>query len=176
MSRKPSTTPADDLATLRARISALQDERQELESQRRSRDEVAAMLDGMISIWHRQGLANLAREVQHAASGEPSDFLMLQGIGAVTAAPGVAQINLQVGPLLCAVLGPQAVKSAFAAAIEAIPSGMPAPARKARLEAIAQQLDELEADEEAIIDASGGQFERRENVRPEIVLAAGVSP
>ncbi len=171
MSRTPKTTPADELAQLRARIQALQAERTDLEAQRRSRAEVAAMVDAMTNIWHAQGLAQLERDVGLAAAGEPVDFLTIKGVSPVTAAPGVAQVSLQVGPLLVALMGRDAVKSAFAAAIEGIPSGMPAAARVERLRAIAAQLDDLELQEERIIESSGGEFERRADARPEIVLA-----
>lgn len=156
------------LDNLRKKIYALQAERDALTSQKRSRAEVAALLENLVANWASTGAATLVRELQLAASGQPSEPLSLRGSAVVTAAPGAAQINLNMGPVLVALMGQDAVKAALIGAVAAIPEGMPSKDRMERLEAIAAELDELERDEERMVMESGA--ERRTDARPEIIL------
>lgn len=166
-----SRTTKSNIDALRKQIAALQAEHLELSSQKFSRPEVSATLDSMIANWSKAGLQSMVRDLTRAANGEPVAPLTLRAAAPVAAAPGVAQVNLNLGPLLVAMLGAEAVKAALAGALGTLPEGMPRAARLDRLSAIAAELDRLEADEEALIDAAGGAIERRPDARPEIILA-----
>jgi hypothetical protein len=164
-------TAFDQVVTLRERIAKLQAERIRLTASKRSRAEVATMLDATVSSWALTGHAVLAREVNRAAAGLPVELLSLRGVVPVPAAPGAASISLSAGPLLVALMGADAVKSALAATLSTVPEGMPTTARLARIAEIASELNKLEAEEEALIDAADGAIERRADARPEIILA-----
>lgn len=155
------------LDTLRKRIAALQEERAELDQQKRSRAEVAAQLESLVASWGYTGTGMLTREAQRAATGAASEPLTLRTVAPVAA--GVAQINLNVGPLLVAILGTEAVKAALLASVCTIPEGMSSAARAARLAEISSELDKLETEEERICVETGA--ERRPDARAEIVLA-----
>lgn len=155
------------LDTLRKRIAALQEERLELDQQKRSRSEVAAQIEAMVASWGYTGTGMLSREVQRAATGVPSEPLTLRTVAPVAA--GVAQINLNAGPLLVAILGTEVVKAALLASLCTVPEGMPSAARVARMAEIGAELDRLEIEEERLCTETGA--ERRPDARPEIVLA-----
>jgi hypothetical protein len=155
-------TAFDQVVTLRERIAKLQAERIRLTASKRSRAEVATMLDATVSSWALTGHAVLAREVNRAAAGLPVELLSLRGVVPVPAAPGAASISLSAA---------DAVKSALAATLSTVPEGMPTTARLARIAEIASELNKLEAEEEALIDAADGAIERRADARPEIILA-----
>lgn len=170
---KPTKQPnaSDQVAVLRKQIATLQAERNELTACKKSRAEVAAMLDAMLSSWSHTGHASLAREVNRAAAGLPVELLSLHGTVPIAAAPGAANVSLSAGPLLVALLGTDAIKNALAASLSAVPEGLPTAARLARIREIATELDKLEAEEESLIAVADGAIERRADVRPEIVLA-----
>jgi hypothetical protein len=156
---------------LRQQISALQAERVELSSQTRSRDEVATMVGTMISNWQAAGLQSIGRDLMRAASGEPVEALTLRSAAPVAAAPGVAQISLNLGPMLVAMLGADAVKAAFAGVLGTLPQGIDRAKRLERLECIGVELDALEQEVELLIVAAAGTVDRRPDARPEIILA-----
>lgn len=164
MSRPPS------IETLRKRIAALQAERAELESQTRSRAEVVTTLEGLIAQWSAMGAATIARELERLALGQPAEPLTMRKAVPVGAAPGVAPVSVNFGPLMVALLGADAVKSALMGFVQAIPEGVPTAQRLARLAEIGEELDRLESEEESMVVASGGTIERRANARPEIIL------
>lgn len=162
----------DEVAALRERISALQAERQTLVFQARTRAEVRAEIEATVAHWQTIGAASLTRELQRAALGAAPDLLTAHGTG--PAAGGVAHVRLDLGPLLTAVLGPAAVRKALLATLDAVPEGMPAEARAARLAAIDADLEKLERDEERLVEMSqldGDPIARRPDARPEIILA-----
>lgn len=158
------------IESLRRQIAALQAERLDLSSQTRSRTEVAALVDRMVSNWATTGLQGVARDLMRVANGEAAEPLTLRGAAPVAAAPGVAQFNLNLGPLLCTLMGAEAVKAALQGALATLPEGTDRAARLERLEAIAAELDRLETEEEAMVEAAGGAIERRPDARPEIIL------
>jgi len=165
MSRPPK------IEALRKQIATLQAEHLELTNQKRSRKEVAMMLDAMVNQWAATGMQGIARDLMRAANGEPSEPLTLRAAAPVAAAPGVAQISLNLGPMLVALVGAESVKTAFISALGTLPEGMDRTPRLARLSAIADELDTLELEEEGLIVASAGAIERRADARPEIILA-----
>lgn len=163
----------EEIEALRARIAALQAERQTIVLQARTRAEVRAEIERTVTHWQERGAAALARELQRAALGAAPDLLTAHGTG--SAAGGVAHVRLDMGPLLTAVLGPAAVRKALVGALDAVPEGMPAEARATRLAEIDAEIDDLEKREEALIcDAEtleGVEILRRPDARPEIILA-----
>ncbi len=165
------TSAFDHVAALRKQIATLQAERNDLTASKRSRAEVATMLDATVSSWALTGHATLAREVNRAAAGLPVELLSLHGTVPIAATPGAASVRLQAGPLLVALMGTDAIKSALAASLSAVPEGVPTAARLARIREIAMELDKLEAEEESLIEVADGAIERRADARPEIVLA-----
>jgi len=154
MSRPPS------LDSLRKRIAALQDEREALTTQRRSRAEIGDQLSATVDTWSTAGAADILRQLQHAAAGQPSDLLSLR------AAPGGV---LNVGPVLCALLGSDHVKGVILGLLASIPEGVATAERLARIKEINASLDDLETQEEQMVVESGAP--RRANCRPEIVLS-----
>lgn len=163
----------EEVEALRARIAALQPERQTLVLQARTRAEVRAEIERTVAHWQERGAAALTRELQRAALGAAPDLLTADGTG--PAAGGVAHVRLDLGPLLVAVLGPAAVRKALVGALDAVPEGMPAEARAARLAEIDAELGQLEAEEERLVEMSeldGDPIARRPDARAEIVLGA----
>lgn len=144
MSRPPS------IESLRKRIATLQAERDELGTQKRSRAEVAVLLDSMIAQSFAAGAAILSRELQKAALGEP--FTPLANST----------------PVLVALLGQDAIKSALKNALGEVAEGMPTKDRLERLSVIDTELDNLETQEESLCELDG--IERRANARAEIIL------
>lgn len=136
--------------SLRKRIAALQAERDTLLTQTRSRAEVAILLESLVAQSFAAGNATVARELQKASMGAPFT-------------PLVNSV-----PVLVALMGHDAVKSALRGPLEAIPLGMPTAERLSRLEVIESELFDLETREESICDSEG--IERRPNARPEIIL------
>ncbi len=138
--------------TLRKRIAALQAEKAELSTQKRSRQEVTILLESMIAQSFATGTATLERELGKAAIGEPFTPVLLTV------------------PTLVALLGTDTIKAAFCAPLASVPLGIPSAERIARLEVIGSELDDLEIREESICESEG--IERRENARPEIILCS----
>jgi len=155
MSRAPS------IESIRRRIASLQAERDDLTSQTRSRAEIAAQLERQLATWSDAGRAHLSREFSRAAAGQPSDPLVLRTNPA-------GQFNF--GPLLCTIMGPDAIRAALLASLEGIPEGVASADRLARIGGLSAQLDDLETQEEGLIVASCGAIERRVDARPEIIL------
>ena len=150
MSRPPT------LESLRKRIALLQDERDELTAQTRSRAEIGALLDGHLLKWSTDGAGAIMREFRHAAAGHAFEPLVVRG-------PVV-----HLGPLFTAMLGAESVKAALMATLEQIPAGLANAERLARIREICTSLDDLELSEEKMVMEAG--VERRPDVRPEIVL------
>lgn len=169
MSRTPKSA-TEHVETLRKKITALQLERETLNSQKRSREEVVAQLDTQLSEWKSAGIGNFTRELQKSASGQATDFLAVRGAANVQAAPGTAPFTLNLGPLLVALVGEKVVRAAILSDLDQLPEGLTAGASKTRTRAISSELDQLEAQEEALIDASNGAIGRRPDARPEIIL------
>ena len=162
----------EEIEALRARIAALQAERRTIALQARARAEVRAEIERTVAHWSLLGAATLTREVQRAALGAAPELLTAHGAG--PAAGGVANMRLDLGPLLVSVLGAAAVRKALLATLDAVPEGLDAEARAARLAEIDADLDRLEAEEEKLVEMSeldGDPIARRPDARPEIILA-----
>ena len=133
--------------TLRKRIAALHEEKRSLGF--RSRAEVGAILDTLVTQWCQAGSESLLRDVHTLAIGEPANPLR--------------------GPALVgALLGVDNVLAGLQTALLTVPEGQPKAQRVARIAEIDKQLDRLETEEEQLVVANG--IERRLDVRPEIVL------
>lgn len=144
------------LEGLRKRIASLQAEREALTTQRRSRSEIAAQLSATIDGWAGSGAEQILQDLQRLAAGQACEPLTMRGP------------VLNMGPLLCAMLGADHVRGVVLAQLEAIPEGLPTSERLARIREIESSLDDLEKAEEQMVVESGA--ERRPNCRPEIVL------
>lgn len=161
----------EEIEPLRARIAVLQAERRTIALQARTRADVRAEIERTVAHWHQRGAAVLVREVQRAALGAAPDLLTAHGTG--PAAGGIANVRLDLGPLLVSVMGAAAVRKALLATLDAVPEGLGAEARAARLAEIDADLDRLEAEEEKLVEMSeldGDPIARRPDARPEIVL------
>jgi len=152
MSRQPG------IETIRARIAALQAEREALTAQRRSRAEIAKHIDQTVDAWAAAGTASILHDLQRLAAGQPADLLSARGP------------VLHLGPVLCAMLGADHVKTGILAALPGIPESLDTAARLTRIRELDSSLDDLETQEEQLIVKSGGDIQRRANCRPEIVL------
>lgn len=152
MSRPPS------LETLRGQIATLQAERDALTAQSKSRSEVASHIETTVDRWAAAGAGAILNDLQRSAAGQPCEPLSLRGP------------VLNMGPLLCAMLGADQVKRAILATLPGVPEGLDTAARLARIRELDSSLDDLETAEELLIVKSGGDTQRRANCRPEIVL------
>lgn len=151
MSRAPG------IETLRTRIAALQAEREALTAQRRSRSEIAEHITRTVDQWSTAGTASILQDLKRLAAGQPADLLSARG----------PVLNL--GPVLCALLGADQVKGGILASLPGIPESLGTADRLARIREIDASLDDLETQEEKLI-VKAGDIERRVNCRPEIVM------
>ena len=171
MSMRKTSKP-QQIDGLRETIKALQAERSTLLAQPRSRVEIVAAVDDWVTHSQQQGDAAMHREVAKLAAGQPAELLRVKGLSVGSAGAAVATIDL--GPMLVALLGADAVRAAFLARMETLPEGMDTTARRLRLAEIDAELDTLEAEEEREIETSESTswpIARRADARPEIVLA-----
>lgn len=130
---------------LRKKIAKLQAEQTALTTQKRSRAEVLAILQPLLANWAAADAACIARELARATLGEPFNL---------------AKLGL---PL-------DTVKAALNDALASLPEGMATAQRLDRLKAVAEELDHLETEEEALVMSTNA--ERRHDARPEIILQA----
>jgi hypothetical protein len=146
------------IETLRARIAALQAEREALQAQRRSRAEIATHVSQTVDQWATTGKTSIVQDLQRLSAGQPIELLNARGPG------------LNMGALLTAMIGADKVKGAILANLQAIPESLDTAARMARIRELTSTLDDLETQEELLIVKSGDDIQRRANCRPEIVL------
>lgn len=153
------------IETLRARIAALIAERHDL----RNAAPTAAERHANVRAWCRAQAASAQGGIDYRVGvGDFSDLLAVR----VTAGSRV-----ELAPMLAAVLGADALADSLCRNLVETSDG-PSPAeREARIVEIGRELDELETQEEAQIEASeatGRPIARRGDARPEIVLAVHV--
>lgn len=159
--------------SLRATIRTLQAERERLQQQRRSRQQVVDTVRAMVSGWERKGRAHMARHLAMAAAAEPSAPLTMHGVGVVKTSPGPVEVVIDPAPLLVAMLGTEAVEAALLATIDSVPEGLTPELKRDRLAQIAASLDAAEIEEERLVEqseADGMPIGRRPDARAEIVL------
>ena len=162
-------TTIEQIAALRSKISALGAERTPLESQVRSRAEVVALVKQRVANWQEAAVREAARNVSLLAYGDYPTLLRAETRDP-SSEPGYADL----GPLMVAMMGAEQVCAFLLADINGVPAGLDRSDRVARIEAIGDELDHLEAEEERLIEESeieGQPIARRSNARPEIVLA-----
>jgi len=158
-----------NIENLRKQIENLRAQREEAAAQTRSRGEVSALIDAMVTGWTAAAAKLLTQDLARSAQGVPIAPLTVRA--SVPTASGVASISLDLGPLLTAMVGPERIKDAFSEALAGIPPGLDNAKRLERLSAFDAELDALEIEEEGLIVASAGTIERRADARPEIILA-----
>jgi hypothetical protein len=154
----------------REQIKALQAERDSLlgdpspsgtgYGRRRNRDEVKAELERMAERLFRKGAEQARRTLIDIAFDRRTDLL--------------SEDSTDMAASLAYLFGPGALVSPLLLQLDAVPDGPNAADRKARLEAIEQELDELELAEERLIEMAeeeGEPIARRPDIRAEIVLA-----
>jgi hypothetical protein len=155
------------IAKVRSRIHALHTERRALEGQPRSRQEVAERVRCAVSRWRDEARKDMELALREIASGGFGAMLMAQVIPA-----RYGSSDALLGPVLALVLG-DTLTNAMLQHLEAVPEGMEAADRTARLTEISEELDALETEEEALIcqgEDRGDFVLRRGDARPEIVL------
>lgn len=170
----------DQVTKIRARIAELHAERADLMDLPVTRDEFHARAEAWVD---RQADAygdDLAYMLSSFRRARPEPLVPNDTTRALTARgrahaqfDGHSEVDLS--PMLCFLLRDE-IKRRFAAAIETTPyrEGLPVADRPAALARVAAELDAAELAEEALIcraDAAGMAIPRREDVRPEIVLA-----
>jgi hypothetical protein len=157
------------IEALRGQIQKLQAERQALEQQPRSRNEVARKVRAMVQEWQSEGARLNRLHLLWLAGGDHGGQLL----SAETVDTGSAGIYAALGPAMVAMVGAEQVTARLLAGIEHVPKGLDTAERQARIAAIGDELDKLEADEEGLIsaaEAEGAEVLRRPDARPEIVL------
>lgn len=159
---------------LRVRIAALKDEQSSLTAQLRSPGEVAAHVKNCVATWERNAQATMRRTLVALAYGR-ANLMHADVIEGHSSAPS----EVDLGPLMVAMIGADKVASVLLADLAAVPEGLPSAERDARLKAIAAELFELEVEEERLIcetEAEGAPIQRRGDARPEIVLGERDAP
>ena len=155
---------------LRGQIKTLQRERTALQDQRYSRAEVAAKVRQMVLQWESEAAHHNAQRLQWMAHGDHGAELL-----AADCVHGLSTGNhAALGPAFVAMLGAEVVSARLLAGIDQVPEGLDKAERLARIAAIGDELDRLEAEEERLIsaaEAQGVEVLRRGDARPEIVLA-----
>lgn len=125
------------LQGIRDRIAALQNERLALQSQPKSAAEVAQEVTARVEAAHAAGTEALANELQFVAAGSGGDPFKLHAMHG----------QVDVAPLLVAMLGKDAVLAAMLATLDRIPTGIPTEERNARVAAIDAELETLQFEE-----------------------------
>jgi uncharacterized small protein (DUF1192 family) len=157
------TTARKKIDELREKIRTLQGERKGLEAQPRSRSEVRDRVEALVQQWQREVRGEHSRNLRLIAAGQfhsliPSD---------------------RIGHALVLLLGAERVTAALLADIDAVPEGLEVAEREQRIAAIDADLDQMEAEEEALIvcaEDAGERLPRRADARPEVVLGRRKPP
>lgn len=145
------------IEVIRENIRELHQQRAGFQAQTRSREEVRAYVEALVSEWHAEARAQHALNLRLLATGQLRPLLTEDKLGAA----------------FVMMLGKEQVVSALLADVDAVPEGTDAVERHAQITAIESELDALEAEEEALIVAAedaGERVTRRADARPEIVL------
>lgn len=157
-----------DIKTIRDKIAALTFQKQVIDAQPRSRDEVEMLLAETLAQFEATAAANMARTVAQLAAGHPASLLTLTGM------TPHGPVTIELGPMFTSLLGTSSMLKAMQAALKSVPEGH-APKAKAKLLAgLVYDLDALYSDEEKIIresEANGTPIQRRADVLPQYVLA-----
>lgn len=156
-------TPTNDLGTMRVAIAALQAERTKLQANTRDQGEARAEIAAYVA----QAAEPIAARLRYAvtAAGIGTDLLIAR-----PRADGAVDL----GPVLVALLGPDALAAALGRYVDELPPATDRAERTARLAEIAGRLGELENAEEVEVcrlEMQGLTVDRRADARPEIVLA-----
>jgi hypothetical protein len=155
-----------NIESIREQIKSLQDERDILESQPVNADGAAAIIDASFGPLRAEFARDCAMIQRVALAGDATHArnLMREQFQ-----------GLRLAALLLEVLGTEAFAGAFKVGLASVATTVLTPEQvQARLTEIGSDLDRLEAEEEALIDASeleGQPIARRPNARPEIILA-----
>jgi hypothetical protein len=159
------TTLEEQLRDLRARIGLLKSEQQIVWQQARSRNEVCSEVRKKVAGWYANFERRSRLHLRQLAAGHMS-VPLLRG--------DVYYDEVNLAEVLAGVVGPERIEAALLRHIDAeVPPGLDSAARSQRLFEIAAELDALEAEEEALIEASertGAPLERRPDARPDVVL------
>lgn len=158
------------VAQIRGQIADLKRGRDGLAAVRANRTEVAQIIGDAVGAWHEHGTATLRAVLANTArlGHIDADAFRLPARGPA-----------DLGPLLCAMLGPQAVAAALLAHLDAAPDVPDAAGRAARLAEIDAELFRLECEEEALIEASEATdaepIARRPDADPRAVIGLPVA-
>ena len=155
---------------VRAQIPKLQREREALLNQVRSRNEVGAEINRQAQRSADVADAHIDRSLQQLACGDTLNPLTIRTFGHVRE-DGTVDVSIDLAPWLVAAVGADKVAAMFLDRLGVVPVSLDAPAREARLAAIAEELDQLELAEERLVEASNGAIKRRPDARVEIVLS-----
>lgn len=164
-----TTNTKEAIDALRARIRALEAERDELSHQRRSRSEVAALITARVEEWGAVAGKQLRRDLRQLAAGE---YVHLLHAPANETAYGSASM----GPHLVGLLGRERVVQYLCQHLDdEVAEGLSANARAARVTEIGEKLFALEEQEEALIEESelgDTPVLRRADANPAVILGA----
>lgn len=163
----------EELIELRARIEDAQARRAALAASAGTHADVKARVRRMLDDYEATGQKKIDVALERIAAGKAGAPMQVHGAG--IGAPGQATtLSLDLGGLLVAFLGREAVEQVLTQRIAWLSPGMTASERAGQLQAIDEELLALETAEEALIvelEAAGETVYRRADARPEIVLA-----
>lgn len=157
-----------EIKTIRDRISKLEFQKQVIDSQPRSRDEVEILLAQTLAQFEITATANMARAVAQLAAGQPTSLFTVTGM------TPHGPVSIDLGPMFTSLLGTSSMLKAMQAALKSVPEGHAPKAKIKALAALVYELDELQVSEEALIresEASGAPIPRRTSADPKYVLA-----
>lgn len=134
-------TTQEQVSQVRARIAALETERETIEAQRRSRKEVGAHIDKAMTHWSNEADAIIKTNMARAAAGYPAEFLTVH----------VRGMPVDLGPLFVLLLGAETVRKALDKELRTVPEGLPALQRSRRVSEISHALHQAQIEEENLI-------------------------
>jgi hypothetical protein len=134
-------THLQKIEQVRARITALNAERSDIERQRKSRKEVSGHIDDSIAHWSAEASDIIKMNMARAAYGYPSEFLTVH----------IRGMSVDLGPLFVLLIGPDTVRKALNKGLATVPEGLDAPARARRLQELGDELHAAQIDEETLI-------------------------
>ena len=134
-------TTQEQISQVRARIAALETERETIEAQRRSRKEVSAHIDKAMTHWSNESDAIIKTNMARAAAGYPAEFLTVH----------VRGVPVDLGPLFVLLLGAKDVRDALNKGLQTVPEGLAPLVRSRRLSDISDALHQAQIEEEKLI-------------------------
>lgn len=162
------------LDKVRGVIRELQGKLSAVQNQKRSRAEVKAYIGAAIDRWVSAANQQEARRLYACVAGEPVQFLTVHAT--VHTDTGAQRVSFDMGPVMVAMLGPDAVRDVLQRRLADLPEGMQAESRADAIAHLEHELSEQAAKEEGLLRdcwAEGDRVDYRPDADPAVVLTYG---